>query len=144
MVDDGKINLAGQLLSRAKRLAPDRVPKPDRATAEAWASALDRLLDNFPLVLWQEAVELWATELVGDRMITPKELKSAAFSVRDRWEATPAKREMLNHRRQQQQELRDRQLADGSFSALRGYVPPSRGAIESQGQPARGLSQIGD
>lgn len=144
MPSEAKITTTSDLLSRAKRLAPDRVPKPDRATAEAWASALDRQLDQFPLDLWRQAVELWATELVGDRMITPRELKGAAYSVRDRWEADPARRTQLSSHRDRQRDLRDRQLKDGSFSALRGYVAPSYSLPAPESRRSDRVAQIGE
>lgn len=139
MTPQEKLELAANILTRGKALTPDRFPKPDQATAQAWADALGKMFDSFPLGIWPEAVTLWAMELVGDRMITPKELKSAAYSVRDRWEGDPVKSKILREVRQAREQARDRQLADGSFAALRGYKPQRS---ESLPNPPRDVSQI--
>src|SRR5699024_10465019 len=66
------VELAAHILAKGKRLAPDRFPQPGPETAEVWAEALSEL--DFPPALWSEAVVLWSTKLVGDRMVTPRDL----------------------------------------------------------------------
>ena len=91
------IELAANILAKGKRLAPDRFPQPGPETAEVWAEALAEV--DFPAALWSEAVTLWATKLVGERMVTPRDLIGAAFVVRDRWEGDPEKARVLDELR---------------------------------------------
>lgn len=91
------IELAANILAKGKRLAPDRFPQPGPETAGVWSEALAEV--DFPAALWSEAVTLWATKLVGDRMVTPRDLIGAAYSVRDRWESVPEKAEVLRELR---------------------------------------------
>ena len=88
---------AAEILATGKRLAPDRFPQPSPETAEVWAVALSEV--DFPRALWGEAVILWATKLVGERMVTPRDLIGAAFVVRDRWEGDPEKARVLDELR---------------------------------------------
>ena len=88
---------AAEILATGKRLAPDRFPQPSPETAEVWAVALSEV--DFPRALWGEAVILWATKLVGERMVTPRDLIGAAFVVRDRWEGDPDKAAVLDELR---------------------------------------------
>ena len=91
------LELAAHILAKGKRLAPDRFPQPSPETARDWAGALGEV--SFPPELWAEAVNLWATKLVGDRMVTPRDLIGAAYSVRDRWESDPEKARVLDELR---------------------------------------------
>ena len=91
------VELAANILAKGKRLAPDRFPQPGPETAEVWAEALSEL--DFPPALWSEAVVLWSTKLVGDRMVTPRDLIGAAYTVRDRWEGDPDKAAVLDELR---------------------------------------------
>ena len=88
---------AAEILATGKRLAPDRFPQPSPETAEVWAVALSEV--DFPRALWGEAVILWATKLVGERMVTPRDLIGAAFVVRDRWEGDPERAAYLDELR---------------------------------------------
>ena len=87
------LELAANILAKGKRLAPDRFPQADREVAQVWAEALGAV--DFPPRLWAEAVTLWATHLAGDRMVTPRDLIGAAYSVRDRWESDPERAQIL-------------------------------------------------
>lgn len=91
------IELAAHILAKGKRLAPDRFPQPGPETAEVWSEALSEV--DFPPELWSEAVVLWATKLVGERMVTPRDLIGAAYSVRDRWEGDPERARVLDELR---------------------------------------------
>ena len=120
-----KILLATAVLRKGKDLVPDRFPQPNPETIKAWAEALSKLMDALPDVnLWEEAVHVWSMELVGDRMATPKEIKQAVYVVRDRWEGDPVKSRVLAQARAEGQELRDRQIAAGTFGDAVGYRPP--------------------
>lgn len=91
------VELAAHILAKGKRLAPDRFPQPGAETAEVWAEALSEL--DFPPALWSEAVVLWSTKLVGERMVTPRDLIGAAYTIRDRWEGDPEKAAVLDELR---------------------------------------------
>ena len=91
--------IAKAILRKGKQLVPDRFPQPSQESALAWAEALGSVA--LPWQVWSEAVTVWASERVGDRMCTPRELKDMAFVVRDRWEHDPAKAQFLAvHRRE--------------------------------------------
>src|SRR5699024_12276270 len=87
------VELAAHILAKGKRLAPDRFPQPGPETAEVWAEALSEL--DFPPALWSEAVVLWSTKLVGDRMVTPKDILHAAMLARNDWEKDAEKKAIL-------------------------------------------------
>ncbi len=91
------VELAAHILAKGKRLAPDRFPQPGPETAEVWSEALAEV--DFPPELWSEAVVLWATKLVGERMVTPRDLIGAAYAVRDRWEGDPERARVLDELR---------------------------------------------
>lgn len=129
MTPEQKLEIAANILARGKALVPDRFPRPDQLTTQVWAEALSSMFDTLPVGIWPEAVTLWAMELAGERMITPKELKSAAYSVRDRWEADPQKAEILAQIRNHNRDQRDKQLADGSFWQLRGFKRPKNSEL---------------
>ena len=111
---------AAEILATGKRLAPDRFPQPSPETAEVWAVALSEV--DFPRALWGEAVILWATKLVGDRMVTPRDLIGAAYSVRDRWEGDPEKAAALARAGFEQLVL-PRELSLEETAAVRRAVP---------------------
>lgn len=94
MMDD---ELAKHILRKGKALVPDRFPQPSLEVAQAWAGALSS--PEFPPALWSEAVDLWATSLVGERMCTPRDLIQAAYVVRDRWESVPETAQVLDELR---------------------------------------------
>lgn len=108
-----KIQLAVNILKLGKQLTPDRFPKPSLDIAEQWVFILDEI--HVPWEVWPEAVRWWAANKVGDRMVTPKELKEAAYTIRDRWNTDPEKKKLLdqhwmNHLR---------------WKAQQGLIPPS-------------------
>jgi len=94
---------AARILRHGKALAPDRFPAlprdagEARAVLDAWVDSLGTV--NLPDEVWRDAVTLWATTLVGERMATPRDLIQAAYTVRDRWENDPARREVLETHR---------------------------------------------
>lgn len=122
--------LAAYVLQYGKRLAPDRFPQPSMEAVNAWAGVLAGM--PFPREVWPEAVKLWATELVGDRMVTPREMKRAATLVVERWERDPQRKRELDAHREARRVERDRQLAAGTFGRERGYRPRAVEAPVSQ------------
>ncbi|MDK8505581.1 hypothetical protein [Corynebacterium accolens] len=122
--------LAAYVLQYGKRLAPDRFPQPSMEAVNAWAGVLAGM--PFPREVWPEAVKLWATELVGDRMVTPREMKRAATLVVERWERDPQRKRELDAHREARRVERDRQLAEGTFGEVRGYRPREVEAPQSQ------------
>lgn len=117
--------LVANIFAMGKTICPDRFPREDPEVTAEWVGIIGPL--NFPLEIWPPAVRYWATEIVGNRMITPRELKKAAQTVLTQWERDPEWRPILRARRAGLEAERDRQLKEGTFGALRGY--PSR-AIE--------------
>ena len=121
MTKKDKIALAGRVLRYGKAIAPDRFPKPSDDVVLAWAETLGSI--NVPTDVWPEAMKLWATETVGQRMCTPADLKRAAKTVIGRWESDPQRGPQLKAHRQALQNERDRQLKDGTFAQIRGRQP---------------------
>ena len=97
------LELVAHILRKGKALAPDRFPaipanaEDAKLTLDAWAEALGTV--DFPPALWAEAVTLWATQLAGERMVTPRDLIQAAYTVRDRWEGDAEKSAILRELR---------------------------------------------
>lgn len=90
------------ILAKGKALSPDRfpaVPAGDGAelVLESWREALS--IVALPEQVWSAAVTMWATSMVGDRMVTPRDLIQAAYVVRDRWEQQPARKAILDEYR---------------------------------------------
>lgn len=121
MTPEQKRELAANVLARGKALTPDRFPQPSPEVIDAWARTLGAI--NVPDLVWAEAVDLWALELVGSRMATPRELKDAARTVLVRWESDPVRGPQLRAHRERLALERDQQLKDGTFGRLRGYQP---------------------
>ena len=116
-----KQDLAGQILDFGKKLTPDRFPQISAEVIDVWAEVIGEI--HVPPAVWRDAVKLWATELVGDRMCTPRELKHAARTVLARWETHPVRGPQLRAHRDELTAQRDRQLAAGTFGQTRGYTP---------------------
>src|SRR5690625_646625 len=119
MNEHEKLVLAGAVIDLGKNLTPDRIPAPNEDVIKEWAIVLGSI--NVPRDVWLDAVRLWAVELAGDKMVTPRELKQAAKTVLSRWESDTVKRQKLNERRERLRDERDRQIKAGTFGALRGY-----------------------
>lgn len=117
-----KIDLARRVLEYGKAIAPDRFPSVSESVLLAWADVLGNIA--VPVEVWPEAVRLWASESVTDRMVTPADLRRATRTVLERWESDPAKRGVLRAMREERRERRDRELAAGTFGAVRGYEAP--------------------
>lgn len=111
--------LAMEILRLGKDLAPDRFPIPSPDVKDAWAMALNREL---PPRVWRDAVLVWATELVGDRMCTPKDILHAAQIAVQRWESTPEGKAELEEFRAVRLEAKYRRMLGPSYRP--GAVPP--------------------
>lgn len=127
MDDNAKINLTGKILTLGKALAPDRFPQPSREVGAAWAKTLDRLMDTMPPEIWEEAVTVWAMEMVREKMITPRDLKEAVYVVRDRWEGHPVKKQRLEVIRRQNEEAREIAWRENRFLEMKGYTDSGTG-----------------
>ena len=119
MNEQEQLVLAAAVIELGKKLTPDRFPAPNEEVIKEWAIVLGSI--NVPRDVWLDAVRLWATELAGEKMVTPRELKQAAKTVLARWESDPVMKAQLDARRERLREERDRQLAAGTFGATRGY-----------------------
>ncbi|APT87416.1 hypothetical protein [Corynebacterium flavescens] len=112
-------NLAKKILHLGKNLAPDRFPVPSPEVKDDWAIALNREL---PDAVWRDAVLVWATELVGDRMCTPRDILNAARIAVQRWESTPAGKAELERFRAVRLEEKYRRMLGPAYRP--GAVPP--------------------
>ncbi|AIL96392.1 hypothetical protein [Corynebacterium ureicelerivorans] len=122
MTPEEKIELAGNVITYGKALAPDRFPRPTEQVVAVWADVLGSI--SVPKGVWPEAVRVWAVEIAGERMCTPRELKQAARAVLARWESEPVKRELLAAHREARRVQRDRELSEGRFGEVRGHARP--------------------
>lgn len=86
-----------QLVTRAKIQAPDRFPANDPHLVDLWVERIP--LEIFPPHLWWEALDHCVDHVEGE-LIKPKHFMKSAYAIRDRWEAQPEKREVLNRMRQ--------------------------------------------
>lgn len=132
MTPEQKVELAGNVLTYGKAVAPDRFPQPSKEVLIAWADGLGSM--NFPPGVWPEAVRVWATDFAGERMATPRELKEAARVVVSRWESDPVRRRELGAFREARRVQRDRELAEGTFGEVRGYLPSSVSGVVPVGE----------
>lgn len=126
------IALTTRILTRAAHLDRRRTPKLSPEGLEAWAELITHI--PLPVEVWPEAVEVWALDMPAEGILTPRDLRRAAFIVRDRWETRPDKRAALVAWREQRREERDRQLNDGTFAKARGI--PVRVRVPVRGIPA--------
>lgn len=122
MTPEQKIELAGNVITYGKAVAPDRFPVPNEQVVAVWADVLGSM--NFPPGVWPEAVRVWATELAGEKMCTPRDLKQAARVVVQRWECDPERKAVLAQHREARRVQRDRELAEGRFGEVRGHSRP--------------------
>lgn len=97
--------LAAAVLNRAKALAPDRVPQVNPETTRVWAEVLGAY--RYPAEMWRDAVDVWATQMVDDRMINPRDLLKALDTIKERWAREPARKQLLRQNRELQQQRRD-------------------------------------
>lgn len=112
--------LAASVLDLGKRLAPDRFPRTDDdLLVDEWARELGS--KTYPPELWEEATRVWVRELDRGRMVTTGELLRAAKIVWERWKSDPARRPSIEAHYRALRDERDRQLAEGTFAARRGY-----------------------
>lgn len=131
--------LAVAILRKGKALTPDRFPQPSGETAQAWADALGRTFDSLPFPdLWEQAVVYWSSDMVSERMATPRDLRRAALIIRDQWEGHPVQRKVLAQARERRELERDQALRDGTFLALKGYESPRDGQARLGVAPREG------
>lgn len=85
MTPEEKLRMVAHILDKGKLLASDRFPQPSKEVTAAWADAFSDMFDSFPPQIWSEAVVVWSMEMATDRMVTPRNIRDAAYVVRDRW-----------------------------------------------------------
>lgn len=119
LTDQQKITITAGILKTGKTLAADRFPKPNPETTTTWAAALDYMFAKYPFPdLWREAILHWATEMVTEDMVTPRDIKEAAEAVMDRWRRDPKQGPMLEKWSEQRRENRiQRLLGNGEGAA---------------------------
>ena len=78
--------------------------------------------------IWADAVTLWATTLVTDRMATPKDLIHAAYLTRDKWEQHPDRRALLEAHRAATLEANYRRMGIAPTDEHRDEVTAPAGA----------------
>lgn len=134
MTPEQKIELAGNVITYGKAVAPDRFPVPTEQVVAVWADVLGSM--SFPPGVWPEAVRVWAGEMTGERMCTPADLKRAARVVVSRWESVPERRVVLERHREARRVERDRLLSEGRFGEVRGW---GRRAVEGRPVVSEGV-----
>lgn len=87
MNQDQAEELALDILEKGRYLAKDRFPVPDTKTVQAWSEVVGRY--NLPDWLWLEAVTIFCTEKITQRMVTPLDILEAARAAKTRWEQSP-------------------------------------------------------
>ena len=132
-----KLELAGAVLKFGKSVAPDRFPRVSEDVVGMWAEVLGSI--SVPKGVWPEAVKLWATELAGEKMCTPRDLKQAAKAVIARWESDPERKVVLSAHREARRVQRDRELAAGTFGEVRGH---SRPVLEARPQVSESVLEL--
>ena len=135
------------ILAKGKALAPDRfpaVPQGDAAEVvlEAWRESLS--IVALPAEVWSAAVTMWATSMVEDRMVTPRDLIKAAYLVRDRWEQHPERKVLLDEYRLARLNANYRRMGlepvpVATLELVEGRKP--RRGVEASGD---GLGRLGD
>lgn len=136
MVD---IHITAEILKLGKKLAPDRFPKPDPEITQAWATALNR---EYPTRLWAEAVYLWATQRVEDKMCTPRDILNAAADTVHRWESNPTDKQELETFRTQRMHTKYQQMLGAAYTpqSVPG-APPQQKELTTQGPDFQALKQ---
>ena len=137
MTPEQKIELAGNVITYGKAVAPDRFPVPTEQVLAVWADVLGSM--SFPPGVWPEAVRLWASELAGERMCTPRDLKQAAKAVIARWESDPERKAVLARHREARRVQRDRELSEGTFGEVRGHARP---VLEARPQVSESVLEL--
>lgn len=129
--------IAAEILNLGKKLAPDRFPKPDPTITQAWATALNR---EYPARLWAEAVYLWATHRVEDKMCTPRDMLQAAHDTVARWETNPEDKQELEEFRTQRLHTKYKQMLGDRYTpdAVPG-PPPQAHEITTTGPDFQAL-----
>ena len=100
MNQDQAEDLALAILEKGRYLAKDRFPVPDTKTVQAWSEVVARY--ELSPRLWSEAVTIFCTEKITQRMVTPLDILEAARVAKTRWEQSPEGRAQLAKARGEQ------------------------------------------
>lgn len=135
------------ILAKGKALAPDRFPaipandEAAEATLEAWRESLS--IVSLPAEVWSAAVTMWATSMVEDRMVTPRDLIRAAYLVRDRWEQQPARKKILDEYRLSKLNANYARMGLEPVPVATLNVVEGRGALPA-GDERAGMGRLGE
>lgn len=108
-----------RFFKRGKAIVGDRFPAITDESIDAWARALPEVHDMQDHNL-DAVIRRWARTGVDNRMASPKSILAAIQEERKAWANTPEGRAQLRAHRRRMEDLRDRQLADGTFAQIRG------------------------
>lgn len=124
----------GKVLARTRFPALSGGPE-DRVTVQVWARFYESV--GLPPGLWLEAVVSFAEDVNGGAWETGT-AKRAAFRVRDRWEADPEKRPLLERARWEKiaGKVERGELPPGALPPEPSHLSPPEGAISSVGASA--------
>lgn len=111
-----------EFFQQGKALVGDRFPVISQENVEAWCRALPEL-SSISQHNVMAALARWSNSGVTNRMVSPKDIRDALKEERKAWENTPQGRAQLRAYRRRMEDLRDRQLKDGTFAQLRGFQP---------------------
>lgn len=100
MNQDQAEDLALAILEKGRYLAKDRFPVPDTKTVQAWSEVAARY--ELSPRLWSEAVTIFCTEKITQRMVTPLDIIEAARAAKTRWEQSPEGRAAIAKARGEQ------------------------------------------
>lgn len=122
---DRYAGVAKNVLAMCKKSQPD-FWTPSEDLVKSWGYAF--ACKPFAPAAYYEAVGSFysSEDSTGGQRPGSGDIVKHARMIVSAWEAHPAKRAELNAHREALRDERDRQLKDGTFSALRGYVPPSK------------------
>lgn len=117
--------VAKNVLAMCKKTQPD-FWAPSEDLVNSWGYAFARR-PYAPSAYYEAVGSYYSSEdsTGGQRPGSGDIIKHARMIV-SAWESHPVKRAELNTHREALRDERDRQLKDGTFSALRGYVSPSK------------------
>lgn len=101
-----------------KSLAGDRLPAKEKENVEAWARALPEVCALSKESMWK-VLDRWSNTGTTQRMATPKDVRDALVAEKRIWENSPAGRAWKREHYRKMEDLRDRQLRDGTFQQLR-------------------------
>lgn len=111
--------IAAAVLAKCRRVQPDFF-KPDAELGRSWAEVFSRF--DYPPEVWSESVASFYRHATDGQRPSAGDILHHCKVVIRAWEADPRYRQAVRDWRQQRQDERDKQIALGTFGALRGAV----------------------